>query len=80
MITPLLVAGALALGGAHCQEDDPCWTWLTMGDLHRGVLVDGRKRVVGPCGFAHLVRAHRLDVDSPHLRGDYTALRLCREV
>lgn len=25
-----------------CQEDDPCWTWRTMGNHAHGICVDGR--------------------------------------
>jgi len=57
----------------RCQEDAPCWTWSTMGNRHRGVvLADGRRVVVGPCGFARA----RIDWQrTPRLRGDATARR-----
>jgi hypothetical protein len=57
-----------------CAEDDPCWTWSRMGNRRRGVIVDGRRRVVGPCGYAQLRVAGLLDAGNARLRGDAWAL------
>lgn len=60
-----------------CQEDEPCWTWATMGNRRRGVvLVDGRRQVV-TCGtFRWLARHSRLDRRAtPVLRGDWSCGR-----
>ncbi|MEJ7786174.1 MAG: hypothetical protein WKF96_15315 [Solirubrobacteraceae bacterium] len=74
----LLPASAVAqpsTAAPRCQEDAPCWTWSTMANRHRGVVLsDGRRVVVGPCGFARA--AARIDWQrTPHMRGDATARR-----
>lgn len=56
-----------------CQEDQPCWTWSTMGNRKRLVVtVNGGALVVGPCRFRRLAEAGQLLPDP--LRGDFTAL------
>lgn len=64
---------------AKCAEDAPCWTWSTMGNHSRGVvLTDGRRVVVRPCRFAQLDRAHGIDwTRTSRLRGDATARKAC---
>jgi hypothetical protein len=65
----------------RCMEDDPCWSWSTMGNLDRGVYVRGetgkvvrRRVVVDPCTFAWLSFNGRIDWRrTPHLRGDQFA-------
>ena len=64
-----------------CREDDPCWTWSTMGNRTRGIVTtDGARLRVGPCRFRRLRQAHGIDwTRTPHLRGDYIAARTgCR--
>lgn len=65
---PAYVNGA----GTVCAEDEPCWTWSTMGNLSRGIVTTrGARIVVDPPRFARLARAHRIDWHAtPHLRGD----------
>jgi hypothetical protein len=51
------VFAAPAQAAATCQEDEPCWTWSTMGNRHRGIVtLSGNARVVGPCTFQRLYR------------------------
>lgn len=59
-----------------CQEDAPCWTWSTMGNRKRGVVLDnGQRIVVNPCQFRTLTLIGWTDTRrTPKLRGDYTAL------
>lgn len=75
----VVAAPASGAASAKCQEDQPCWTWSTMGNAKRGVYVVGsdRVRVVGVTTFARLWRADRInwDVTVP-LRGDFKALAL----
>jgi hypothetical protein len=87
----LIIAAILASQAAaapHCHEDDPCFAWSTMGNLHRGVILkpgktraacvrmNGRYCVVDPCGFAWLDHSGRIDWSrTPRLRGDHTARR-----
>lgn len=74
-IVLLLVAAgtsdrASAAEPARCAEDQPCWSWPTMGNRHRGA-VGGR--VVGPCAFLRLPSAERLNGAcrrAPRLRHD----------
>lgn len=76
MIAAILATVALASPG--CSEDQPCWTWSTMGNLDRGVYVKHRSRrvVVEPCEFAYLDYKARIDWNrTPHLRGDEYARR-----
>ncbi len=57
----------------RCLEDQPCWSWSTMGNLSRGVFVHGRKsvRVVEPCRFAALDFHGKIDwTRTPRLKGD----------
>jgi hypothetical protein len=63
----------------RCVEDDACWTWSTMGNRSRGVvLTDGRRVVVRPCRFARLDARGRIDWQrSPRLKGDATARTRC---
>lgn len=57
-----------------CAEDAPCWTWSRMGNRSRGVLVDGARRVVGPCTFRRFVIAGLVDRQAEPLRGDSWAI------
>ncbi len=85
----VLIAAVIALAcapSAHaakfCAEDDPCWTWSTMGNLDRGVYVKGRRfRVVTPCQFATLAELSLIDWKrTAHLRGDaYARANGCRD-
>jgi len=60
---------------ARCQEDQPCWTWSTMGNHHRGViLANGGHVVVGPCQFSRLYRAGKFKLDGQRLKGDWSAI------
>jgi hypothetical protein len=73
------LASALASAPAQakpvCQEDEACWNWATMGDLHRGVrLPDGRRLRVGPCQYRELLlRSAVMDEPRDRLRGDWWA-------
>ena len=57
-----------------CMEDQPCWTWSTMGNRERGVFIVGRAHrvIVNPCTFR---RVHaRIDwTRTLPMRGDYVA-------
>ena len=64
------------------QEDEPCWSWSTRGNLARGVVVRAEAatprhhRIVDACAFATAVRAQTIDwTRTEHLRGDGYALR-----
>lgn len=75
----------------RCAEDDPCWTWSTMGDLQRGVHVRNTPRaihigtrrigsprqwrVVSPCEFAFLAHEGLLTSKTTPLKGDLFAER-----
>jgi hypothetical protein len=59
----------------RCVEDDACWTWSTMGNHRRGVLVSGARRVVGPCTYRKLVLAGLVDRKAEPLRGDSWAIQ-----
>ena len=55
------VAGP-ATGSTPCLEDEPCWSWSTMGNHKRAVKTDGgRLLVVGPCRFRRLDKAGLID-------------------
>ena len=59
---------------AACAEDAPCWNWARMGNHRRGIVtLYGNVRVVGPCQYARMRRAHRIDPHTPRLRGDVWA-------
>lgn len=65
---------------ATCAEDDPCWSWSTMGNRTRGITsLNGTPLVVGPCRYARMWRrAHALHMArllGPALRGDAWARR-----
>jgi hypothetical protein len=64
-------------GAAVCHEDEPCWVWSKVGNHKRGVIVAGKLRVVGPCQFAKLGHAKRIDSATPRLRGDVWAHWIC---
>lgn len=72
------LAHAAPTTATRCMEDQPCFTWSTMGNLDRGVYVrtEGGQRVrrrvvVDPCTFAWLSFNGRIDWRrTPHLRGD----------
>lgn len=50
-----------ASAAVTCQEDEPCWSWSTMGNHHRGIVtLHGNRRVVGPCAFQRLYRTHHI--------------------
>lgn len=60
----LVVVGIKDVAGAspRCVEDDPCWSWSTMGNLMRGVvMVGGRVVVVDPCRFAYADHVGNID-------------------
>ena len=56
-----------------CHEDQPCFVWSKQGNKQRGVTVAGKLRVVGPCTYAKLAHAKRLDASNVKLRGDVWA-------
>jgi len=57
-----------------CREDMPCWAWSRMGNRKRGVLLaDGRRVIVGPCGFKRL--HDRGKVHGQKIRGDAWAVQ-----
>lgn len=63
-LSPVL-SSADAMGekkpASTCQEDDPCWNWVTMGNRKRGVVtLWGTPKVVGPCEFRALWMAGSL--------------------
>lgn len=58
-----------------CEEDDPCWTWPTMGHHNRGVYVRGQLRVVNACTYRKLRVAGLLDARTERLRGDAWAVK-----
>jgi len=72
----LLVIPATATA-APCYEDQPCWAWSKMGNHKRGVNVAGKVRIVGPCQYAKLAHAKRLDSNNVRLRGDVWAHWRC---
>lgn len=65
-------------------EDDPCWSWSSMGNSQRGdvYLRDLRRPIVPTrCGFARLWRTHQIDWSrTPHMRGDWHALKVCPRI
>lgn len=64
----------LEITSQRCVEDDPCFTWSTMGNHRRGVrTLDGRKLVVGVCRFKRLAAAGRLAYWP--MRGDIPAIQ-----
>ena len=75
-----ILVGGLAFAGSiegssakSCQEDNPCWAWSKMGNLDRGIYIEGRKTriVVEPCEFAYLDFKGRIDWKrTKHLKGD----------
>ena len=66
---------ATATLASPCMEDEPCWTWSRMGNRTRGVVTRyGNPLVVGPCRFARMHRAHRLDPHNERMRGDAWAI------
>lgn len=72
-----------AVGATQCQEDQPCWTWSTMGNRKRSVidLRSGQRVIVGPCAFRNLWLHGNADLShkSDRLRGDWTAIHYgCR--
>ena len=70
--------GASAEGATpDCHEDEPCWVWSKIGNHKRGVTVAGKLRVVGPCQYAKLAHAGRLDKSTVTLRGDVWAHWTC---
>ena len=72
----LLPTGAQA-NGPKCYEDEPCWSWPTMGNLQRGVFVKDRKRrvIVNACQYAVLVELSLIDRKrTVRLRGDRFAI------
>lgn len=65
-----------------CYEDEPCWTWSTMGNLQRGVVLNTprgerkRRAILDPCGFAYYDHMGWIDWKrTPRLRGDGFARR-----
>lgn len=80
IIGAMLAPATATASGApvRCMEDEPCWTWPTMGNLQRGVYTHGRaaRVVVSPCQY-RILRTHgRIDhARTPRLRGDTFALR-----
>jgi hypothetical protein len=74
LLTALAVNHAApAEAPTRCAEDQPCFSWSTMGDHRRGVTIDGHTRVVGPCAFQRLVYERGITVRPLH--GDGYALR-----
>jgi hypothetical protein len=73
----LLVIPATASASAPCYEDQPCWVWSKDGNRKRGVTVNGTLRTVGPCTYAKLAHAKRLDSTTVRLRGDVWAHWRC---
>lgn len=72
-----ITLGASAEGAVPCHEDEPCFVWSKQGNHKRGVNVGGMLRVVGPCTYAKLAHAKRLDSDTVRLRGDVWAHWQC---
>jgi len=72
LVASLVLAACGTAGAAVCHEDQPCWSWSTMGNHKRGVTVNGVRRVVGPCQFAKLVA--RKTVTYRPMRGDRWAI------
>jgi hypothetical protein len=89
VIALLLTTLALAGGGqaperavpvaavTRCAEDDACWTWSRMGNRRRGIVTRwGTPLVVGPCRFARLRRAGRVDYPRfARMKGDAWAMQ-----
>lgn len=50
-----------------CTEDMSCWRWPTMGNHKRGILVHGKRSIVGPRAFCRLPARIR---KSQHMKGD----------
>ena len=70
----IMPATAQASQASRCTEDMSCFNWATMGNHQRGVKVwQGGivvTKVVGPCRFARLSHAKRIDSTSVRLNGD----------
>jgi hypothetical protein len=71
---------------SNCQEDEPCWNWVTMGNGTRGVVtMHGVRRVVNACTFKRYMRngnlAYSVTIDGhtyrtlDRMKGDRTAMR-----
>ena len=69
--------GGSAEGATPCHEDQPCWAWSKQGNNKRGVTVNGKLRTVGPCQYAKLAHAKRLDSSTVKLRGDVWTHWIC---
>jgi hypothetical protein len=81
--TPTLRLAPASMPAYHCgAEDDLSWSWSRCGNHRRGIVTNwGNPRVVGICGFARLVRSHRVfgyGRGLQHLSGDRHALRVAR--
>lgn len=66
-----------------CQEDQPCWNWVTMGNRRRGIVTrSGGRMIVNGCQFQRLMNSGRIDYRPRDvMRGDFTAMRLkCRPI
>jgi hypothetical protein len=76
-ITLLLLPAMAAAATPDCYEDQPCFVWSKIGNHKRGVNVwQGGivvTRVVGPCTYAKLYYAKRIDSTTVKLRGDWWA-------
>ncbi len=89
LIGGLSLAGSIERSAAKtCQEDDQCWTWSTMGNKERGVILkpgvtcttrtsyNGTRCVVNAKQFCKLNKAKRIDWKrTERLRGDSFAKR-----
>lgn len=85
LIVAFALAGTLASSAVshsrdrvECFEDQPCWTWSTMGNRKRGIVLAGSRRhkVVGVCAFKRLDRRGRIDWHrTDRIRGDMSARR-----
>jgi hypothetical protein len=80
----VLAAATVAVGAPRetpspvCQEDSSCWVWSTMGDHSRSIVTDKGKRTnAEPCEFSYRHDHGLLAKKSRHMKGDWTALRLC---
>lgn len=82
VLAAVLGTAEAASSAPTCEEDQKCWTWSTMGNEKRGVILrshiyaGGVFRVVGPCTFRKLELSGRIDwTRTDRLRGDHLARR-----
>ena len=72
-----LASAAVPVAGKNCQEDEPCWTWSTMGNKRRGIVTMWGTPKVVTCGqYRHLYRTGNLDIGSRpgSMRGDWSCI------